>query len=100
MSKQPPKSDDLAFDLKDLGFGEDGETPEPDTGVVISTIVEDQKTPGNTKSFLAIFGYQRGIRREVRDLRHWIGVRMAWAFGFIAAVLFALEVYRSFKGGH
>lgn len=108
MPKQPRKSEpDLEFDLKSLGFDEEGETPEPDTGSIVNTLFEDQKTPGNARSFLAIFGYQRATRKEIRavraehkDFRHWVSLRLAYAMGFIAAVLIGLEVYRTLKGGH
>jgi len=82
-------------DLKSLGFGEDGDTPEPDTNSVVNTIVEDHRTPGNLKSFLALLGYQRGTRNELRDLKHWLAVRFAYALGFIAALMIAFELWRS-----
>lgn len=81
-------------DLKSLGFGEDGDTPEPDTGAVVNTIVEDHKTPGNLKSFLALLGYQRGTRKELRDFKHWIALRFAFAIGFSVAVTMGVEAYR------
>lgn len=79
-------------DLKTLGFDDD--TPEPDTGAVVNTIVEDHRTPGNLKSFLAILGYQRGTRKELRDFKHWISLRLAYALGFVGAIVLALEVWR------
>lgn len=83
-----------AEDLKDLGFGGDDDTPEPDTNAVMKTIVEDHKTPGNLMSFLAILGYQRGTRKELRDFKHWLAIRFAFVVGFCAAVTCGVEVYR------
>lgn len=83
-----------AEDLKDLGFGSDNDTPEPDTNAVMKTIVEDHKTPGNLMSFLAILGYQRGTRKELREFKHWIGLRFAFAIGFSVAVTIGVEAYR------
>lgn len=100
MSKPQKSEPDFELDLKALGFDGDGETPEPDTSVTIATIVEDQKTPGNLKSFLAILSYQRGTRKELHAFKHWIGLRLAYVVGFVAALLLGLEVYRSLKGGH
>jgi hypothetical protein len=72
------------FDLDELGFGDD-DSKEPDTSNTINTIVEDNKTPGVTTSFLAVVGYMRRVHRklekrideiEKRDMR-----RMAWIAG-------------------
>lgn len=74
------------FDLDELGLG--SEEKEPDTNATINVIVQDSKTPGITKSLLALLGFMRRIDKkhdkrfeamERRDTR-----RMAWIAGALA----------------
>lgn len=85
MSEKHSKLPSL-FDLDELGLG--NEEKEPDTSATINVIVQDSKTPGITKSLLALLGFMRRIDKkhdrrfdamEKRDAK-----RMAWLAGALA----------------